>query len=203
MPPTRELILYQSLAELLASNRHLYEASKWQVEKISARQGNDVAELFSRIKQLAKVNCLELEAHLETFAVERPFIATRASRSTPYAKRFCDSPCSPLSRMLHDDYVALSSMTVEYTMLHTQGMALHDADSAVLALHHLKALTPLLNQIIKIIPQLVTQELSVEAVEADAAVAGQATLNTQKAWLPSHLLGKGNLSLATSQQTLM
>lgn len=203
MHPTRELILYQSIVELLSSNRHLYEATKWQVEKIGPKQGNEVAELFSRIKQLAKVNCLELEAHLETFAIERPFIATKASRSTPYAKRFCESPCLPLSRMLHDDYVSLSSMTVEYTTLHTQGMALHDADSAVLALYHLKALTPLLNQIIKVIPQLVAQELSVEAVEADAAVAGQATLNTQKAWLPSHLLGKGNLPLGASQQTLM
>lgn len=205
MYTTYQLILYQSINELLASNRRLYEAITSQVESVRAKPANEVVELLGKIKQVLKLSCLDLEAHCKTLERDATFASVRPNNgnSVASAKNHSEAQSYPLSKMLRDDYIELSAMTVNYTMLHTLGMALHDAESAMIALHHLKALTPLLAQILKVVPKLVAQELSGETVEADATVAVQALLNTQKAWFPSHLLGKGTLFAGKSLTALM
>ncbi|HEX7071139.1 MAG TPA: hypothetical protein VF190_10050 [Rhodothermales bacterium] len=88
-----------------------------------------------------------------------------------------------VSRMLRDDYVALSLAAMSYTALHAFGLAIHDESLAQVALRHLEDLTPLMVEISRTIPGLVVSEVGDrldKRVDVDAIQA--AVRNTQRAW---------------------
>jgi hypothetical protein len=87
-----------------------------------------------------------------------------------------------VSRILRDDYTALSLACTAYSMLYTTGVALRSEPTATLALHHLRAVTPLLMKLSHIIPGVVVAELKVDFPELnqDAAKAGREA--TASAW---------------------
>jgi hypothetical protein len=90
----------------------------------------------------------------------------------------------PASRMLRDDYVALSTAIVCYEMLHATAMAAGKPAVADLALAHLRDFTPLVMAITEAIPHLVVEELSREGkLPPDHAAAEVAARNTREAWM--------------------
>ncbi len=88
----------------------------------------------------------------------------------------------PLSRILRDNYTALSLACVAYEMLHTTALALHQKGLADTALHHLTEITPLIMSMTEIIPDVVLEELAKDDASIDLSVAKQARENTIKAW---------------------
>lgn len=91
----------------------------------------------------------------------------------------------PLSRILRDNYTALSLATVAYEMLHTTALGLGQKALADTALKHLKEIAPLIMAVTKIIPEVVLQELAADDPSIDTSVAGQALENTLGAWCDS------------------
>lgn len=88
-----------------------------------------------------------------------------------------------VSRALRDDYTALSFATVCYEMLHTTALAMHQQDTAELALHHIKDIAPFIIDVTELLPQVVVDELSAEGNGTiDRTVAPQAARNTLEAW---------------------
>ncbi|WP_395753871.1 hypothetical protein [Prosthecobacter sp.] len=88
----------------------------------------------------------------------------------------------PLSRILRDNYTAISLGCVSYEMLHTTALALKEQALADTALRHLKELAPLIMAVTKIIPEVVLEELAKEDPALDTSVAKQALENTLNAW---------------------
>src|SRR5690606_22476353 len=88
-----------------------------------------------------------------------------------------------MSRMLRDDYTALSLTAMSYTALHTFGLAVRENRIADTALTHLQEITPILIEISRTLPHLVVAEVGdrldrqVDMTAVDAAVR-----NTQRAW---------------------
>lgn len=91
----------------------------------------------------------------------------------------------PLSRILRDNYTALSLACVAYEMLHTTALGLRQKGLADAALRHLSELTPLIMDLTKIIPEVVLEELAKDDPTIDLSVAGQALENTLGAWRSS------------------
>ncbi|WP_395742862.1 hypothetical protein [Prosthecobacter sp.] len=88
----------------------------------------------------------------------------------------------PLSRILRDNYTAISLACVAYEMLHTTALATGQKSLADTAVRHLKELTPLIMGVTKIIPEVVVQELAKDDPRIDTSVAKQALENTLNAW---------------------
>ncbi len=88
----------------------------------------------------------------------------------------------PMSRMLRDDYTALSLASVAYSMLHTTGLAVGELPTANVALRHLKELTPLIMAIGELIPIVVVKELAEDDPSLDQSVAAHARENIVAAW---------------------
>ena len=92
-----------------------------------------------------------------------------------------------VSKMLRDDYTALSLAAISYHMLHTTGMALQDQATADLALRHLKDWTPIITDISHVVHGVVAQELQDDAHAVATGVAAESERITQEAWNPDHV----------------
>ncbi len=91
-----------------------------------------------------------------------------------------------VSRMVRDDYTALSLAGISYHMLHTTALGLKDQKLADLALTHLGQITPILVKLSKIVCTVVAKELGREDRVIDATVGDEAVRNTQKMWSAEH-----------------
>jgi hypothetical protein len=87
----------------------------------------------------------------------------------------------PVSKMLRDDYIALSMLAVGYKMLYTTSLVAHSDDLAEMCMNHLTSITQMINEISKAIPMVITKEL-VDDHELAAEIGKKAVENTQKAW---------------------
>ncbi len=92
-----------------------------------------------------------------------------------------------VSRMIRDDYTAMSLAAISYHMLHTTALGLKNQNVASLALRHLKDITPLLVDLSKVVCHVVAKELADEDKVFDGTVGPQAVTNTQEAWDASHV----------------
>ena len=91
-----------------------------------------------------------------------------------------------VSRMVRDDYTALSLAAVSYHMLHTTALGLKDQALADLAVEHLGQITTILVKLSKTVCTIVAEELNDEDRIIDASVAQEAIANTQAMWSPDH-----------------
>jgi hypothetical protein len=88
----------------------------------------------------------------------------------------------PVSRMLRDDYTALSLAATGYSMLYTTALAVRDQPVANVALRHLQSITPLVMSLSKIIPGVVVKELAEDDPSIDTSVVELAQRKTEEAW---------------------
>ena len=87
------------------------------------------------------------------------------------------------SRILRDDYTALSFATICYEMLHATALAVREPVVADVALTNLKAYTPLVMEIGTTMPEVVIEELADEGkATGDADAATAALRNVREAW---------------------
>ena len=99
-----------------------------------------------------------------------------------------------VSRMIRDDYTALSFAAVCYHMLHTTALALKDQRLADISASHLKDITPLIVDASKTICIVVAHELADEDKAIDGSVGPQAVENTQKAWSSQYVADAGPMA---------
>lgn len=85
------------------------------------------------------------------------------------------------SKMLRDDYTALSMIASGYTMLHTAALGNGNDKLASFAQESLTRIAQLVTETSKVIPHIVAEELDV------SDIAEEAEKNTQKAWNPENL----------------
>lgn len=88
----------------------------------------------------------------------------------------------PVSRMLRDDYTALSLAVEGYSMLHTTALALRDPRVAALAESHMREIAPHVTRLAQAIPAVVVTELAHDFPELDRSAVVQATTACQTAW---------------------
>ena len=91
-----------------------------------------------------------------------------------------------VSRILRDNYTALSLAAMGYTAYNAFGLAIHEKQVAEVAQRHLRELTPLLIDLSKVLPHTVVREVNEENEDfaVDATVGDEAERITQAAWAP-------------------
>lgn len=89
--------------------------------------------------------------------------------------------------MLRDDYTAMSMAAIGYTMLNSSALALSDDRTANLAMRYLKDWAPLITGISRIIPQVVTHELTKDHPNLAMSAGLESLRRTQEAWDANHV----------------
>lgn len=177
-------ILQQYVGDMIALDQHILDAIERQLE--DERIGNypGAREVVSSIKRTLTSQVDSLEGQLKQLggAAGHPVKEAVSSVAGVAAGLYDKVRRDPVSKMLRDDYTALSLASISYTMLHTTGLALKHDGIANLGLRYLKDLTPLVVEISKVIPTIVVKDLAEEEVSIDTGVGQQAVRNTQAAW---------------------
>lgn len=188
----RKDTLRQYVSDMLAVEKHLLEAVKRQVDDKRVKEHPDARELIHKIQQTSNRHVNTLERHFTAIGGEKESPVKPAKEAVTAALGVAAGlvdkvRTDTVSKMLRDDYTALSLTTISYTMLHTTGLALQDTETADLALEHLKAWTPLITKINEVTPHVVAKELSNVNSSVDTTVGEEAVRNTQTAWDSEHV----------------
>lgn len=171
-------------SDLLALETHFMNAVKKQKSTESVKD-NNVIELLHELDKAVSKNVEELEKHLDTLGGKtRGDIKSKlASFAGSVAGLMDKARSDTVSKMVRDDYTALSMITIGYTMLHTHALADDDETLAELTGKHLRTCTNLITEISKVVPLAVAHEI-IDDKEKAETIGQKALDNTQKAWKP-------------------
>lgn len=184
----RQDAIQKHTADQLALERHILEA-------IERQRGDDTLKADARANKVV----IEIERTLRGHVEELERLAEDLDAGVQSALKKAVTEVlglaaglydkvreHPVSRMLRDDYTALSLAAMGYTAYHSFGLAIGEDRIATLAERHLRNLTPLLVEISKVLPHVVAREVAEENDEfpVDATVGPEAERRTQAAWNP-------------------
>ncbi len=171
-------------SDLYALERHFMNAVKKQKSSDKVRDEKAI-ELLHEIDKTASNHVQSLEKHVERLGgnLKSDLKSKIASFAGSVAGLIDGARHDVLSKMLRDDYTALSMIAIGYTMLHTHALADDDLELAGLAENHLTHCTPLITELSKIVPLTVAAELIEDPAKADE-IGRKALGNTQAAWKP-------------------
>lgn len=185
----REDTLQQYVSDMLAVEQHVHEAIRRQEEDESVHRFPEASSLISRAEATLDNHIEALEYRLEQLGGDAAGPVKEAVTSVlgVAAGLYDKVRDEKVSKMLRDDYTALSLMAISYHMLHTTGLALHDRPTADLALRHLKDWTPIITDLSHVVHKVVVAELEDDDFTVDRSVADESERITQEAWDPAHV----------------
>lgn len=170
--------------DMVALEKHILEALDRQREDERVQQDAECRELIERLHTIVRAHVLTMENHAA--AVGEKFGASVKEAVSSFAGvlagLYDKVRKHPVSRLLRDDYTALSLAATAYSMLYTTGLATRELPIANVALRHLQELTQLLKELRKIIPPTVVKELAEDDPDIDQSIVNLAQENTRKAW---------------------
>ncbi|MBI5446093.1 MAG: hypothetical protein HY900_33380 [Deltaproteobacteria bacterium] len=181
---TREY-LKKNLSDMLAVETHTLESIERQTSDRRIKANKNAHDILLKIERVLISHQSALEKCLSTFeggvesTVKKTASAAIGALAGLYGKWLREDP---VSRCLRDDYTALSLAAISYTMLHTTARGLGDTKVADMALSHLFDLTPLVVELSRSIPIVLTDELAAEGRILHPEEARKALEETQRAW---------------------
>ena len=170
--------------DTLALTKHIHEAIERQKDDENAKKDHDAYPLIMRLDGILEGHISAYEAHIKTLggSVTAPVKDAVGAIAGVAAGLLDKVRGDPVSKMLRDDYTALSLLAMAHTMLHTTGLALKHQPTADLADSTLKDITPIIVDISEKMPLVVVREIIDSGEVVDTSVGGEAVRNTQKAW---------------------
>ncbi len=177
-------ILQQYVSDMVALDEHIHEAVKRQVEDDRLKQFPEASKVINTIHTTLDTHITGLKSQLKSLGGEAsgPIKEAVSTIAGVAAGLYDKVRHDPVSKMLRDDYTALSLTAIAYTMLHTTGLALQNQPIADLAQRYLKDITPIIVDISQVIPGVVIKDLEDNDVLVDKAVGQEAVRKTQAAW---------------------
>jgi hypothetical protein len=177
-------LLRQYVGDMLATDKHIHEAVRRQRDDENIQQFVEAHQLVSRLEATLDRLISDLENELERLggSATSPVKDVVSSALGAMAGMYDKVRSEKVSKMLRDDYTALSLAAISYVMLHTTGRALQDRSVAELAIRHVRELAPMLSGIRRAIPVVVTSELAEDGLPIAVGVAPEAIRETQQAW---------------------
>lgn len=171
-------------SDLLALENHFMNAIKKQKTSDQIKD-EEVIELLHELDKKASSHVKSLERHVDRLEGElKSDIKTKlASFAGSIAGLIDAARNDTMSKMVRDDYTALSMITIGYTMLHTHALAEEDEILAELTQKNLTDCTSMITEISKVVPLAVAREMIDDADRAEE-IGNKALENTQAAWKP-------------------
>lgn len=183
---TERDLLRTHVRDMLAVESEIHGAFRRQERDRRLRHDSEARALVARIEETIDRHLLELKGCLRRLGGEESKLKNALGAVLGTAAGFYDRMRAddPISRMLRDDSIALSTAIVCYEMLHATALAADDEDVAALALRHVEDYAPLVMGISELLPHAIVRELSREGKlppNRDDAAA-RAAENTRRAW---------------------
>ena len=177
-------ILRQYLSDMVALDEHITEALKRQIEDERMEQFSEARQAVTTTKNTLETHISGLKRQLETLGGEEsgPIKEAVSAVAGIAAGLYDKVRHDPVSKMLRDDYTAISLASISYTMLHATALAFKRPVIADLALGYLKDTSPLVIELSKVIPPVVVKDLSDNEVTVDMSAGEEAVRRTQEAW---------------------
>jgi hypothetical protein len=177
-------ILQQYVSDMISLDGHIHEAIKRQLDDERLKQFPEAAKVVNTIHSTLDTHLAGLNGQLKTLGGEAsgPVKEAVSVIAGVAAGLYDKVRHDPVSKMLRDDYTALSLTAISYTMLHTTALALQKQPLADLAQRYLKDITPIIVDISQVIPGVVLKDLEDNEVMIDRAVGQEAVRKTQQAW---------------------
>lgn len=180
--------LLQYTGDMLSLTKHTHEAVERQMADDDVKKSAEASRIINKIDGILEAHISSLDAHMKELGGDAtsPVKEAVGSLLGVAAGLYDRVRTDTVSKMLRDDYTALSLAAISLTMLHTTGLALKSQRTADLAKQQLLAISPIIVEISEVMPHVVVPELMDAGEVVDAGVAEQAVKNTQEAWKPSH-----------------
>jgi hypothetical protein len=177
-------ILQQYVSDMVSLDEHIHEAIKRQIEDDRLKEFPEAAKVVNTLHNTLDQHITGLKTQLKSLGGEAsgPVKEAVSAIAGVAAGLYDKVRHDPVSKMLRDDYTALSLTAISYTMLHTTGLALQNQPIADLAQRYLKDITPLIIDISQAIPGVVVKDLEDNEAQIDPTVAKEAVRKTQAAW---------------------
>lgn len=181
---SREEILQKYVGDMHGVLKHTLEVCERQNQSEFLRDHPEAQRVITRIVETLKRHHERVHARaeqidaLENSAVKEALTAMTGMVTGMYDKVRSDTT----SKMLRDDYVALTMCAMAYEMLHTTALALKDQETAEMALTLMRDLPPIIVEIGHITPMVVVRELADKGIVVDQGVAARAAENIEKLW---------------------
>jgi len=171
-------------SDLLALETHFLNAVKKQKSSESVKD-EIVIDLLHELDKTISKNTSELETYLDSFEDKtlNDIKSKLASFAGSVAGLIDNARSDTVSKIVRDNYTALSMITVGYTMLHTLALAYGDESLAEISENHLKECTNMVTEISKVVPLAVANEVIDDKDKAEE-IGQKALHNTQQAWKP-------------------
>lgn len=171
-------------SDLLALETHFLNAVKKQKSSESVKD-EIVIDLLHELDKIISKNTSELESYLDSFEDKTldDIKSKLASFAGSVAGLIDNARSDTVSKIVRDNYTALSMITVGYTMLHTLALANDDESLAEISENHLKECTNMVTEISKVVPLAVANEVIDDKDKAEE-IGQRALHNTQQAWKP-------------------
>lgn len=181
-------------SDLHALERHFMNAVKKQKTSDKATDKRGV-ELLNNLDKMSSAHVQKLSAELDQMGAEvKSTVKSKiASFAGSVAGMIDTVRDDALSKMLRDDYAALSMITVGYTMLHTHALSDDNQKLADLSKKHLDDCTIMITEISKVIPIVTAYEINSDTDRAEE-IGNRALENTQQSWKAEHVNSELQLS---------
>lgn len=187
MSENRETLV-QYVGDMLSLTKHIHEAIERQMKDDNIKKSTYANALINKIDGMLESHITTLEQHLQDLGGDSssPIKEAVSSLLGVAAGLYDKVRTDTVSKMLRDDYTALSLATVSLTMMHTTGLALKSQRTAEIAKQQLLAISPIIVEISEVLPRVVVPELMDAGEVVDPGVAEQSIRETQEAWKPSN-----------------
>ncbi len=172
-------------SDQLALVKHILEAVERQRGNEAVRLNLDANQIIIEMERVLKEQASALETMAGEYGSDFESAVKKAVTEVLglAAGLYDQIREQPVSRMLRDDYTALSLAAMGYTAYHTFGLVINDDKIAHFAINKLKEITPLLVRISQVLPMVVAQETAQDqGFTLDRGIGEQAVSNTQEAW---------------------
>ena len=176
------------VSDMLLVEREIHAAVRRQRDSASARAMPGSQGLLTRLEEQLDQHVAALKAALDRGGGGESTVKSTLGAILGAAAGLFDRIRldAQLSRMLRDDYAALSFASVCYEMLHTTALGVRDQWVADLAIRHLADYARSIMEIGDMMPQVLLAELHAQGTTAvDPSVAVQAQRDVRAAWSQS------------------
>jgi len=178
-------LLRDHLRDMLAVENEMHAAFRRQEKDGRLRADDGAQRLVSCVEETIDRHVKALRKCLEDAGGKESALKMALGSVLGAAAGVYDGMRSedPISRNLRDDYIALSTASVCYEMLHATALAADRKAIADLALRHLQDYAQLVMSIGDLLPHSLVRELFREGKLPDnREAAARAVENTRKAW---------------------
>lgn len=186
--------VHNFISDLLSLEKHVLNAIQKQKESEAVQQLEEASELLDLLEDHLSEQVVNLEkaANIYGSPIANELKSKIAGIAGSVAGLVDTARKDPVSKILRDDYTAVSMLAAGHTMLKATALAAEDEDLQHLAGNHLAELARLITEISKVLPLSVVEELVDDNEEAEK-IGQKAVKKTQKAWKGENIKKAPNL----------